>query len=112
MNYSDFYELGTPISLTFANTSPVEVFFLDEKGNRQGSEQPGLEENKAERVMQIVAAKGALKLDDATRAGDTATYRSLGRKVQVTLKPFMPPQIPDVADDLGWQYQVSLSWVG
>lgn len=95
---SSIHSLSTPVTVTFQPskvydpetgkyTAPVnsliilEVFLLRDSGSRTGTERPGLEEERAERFMQIVGTEGdaPLKLPATIKAGDTGTFTELGK---------------------------------
>ncbi len=129
---SSIYSLSTPLTVTFAPTVKVynpdtgtytapeggnvvlEVFLLRNRTPREGNEREGLEVSRSSRLMQIVGTVGdaPLKLPDTLKAGDTGTFTEMGQKQTLTLGSLVPPQISDVADDLGWTYAVSLESVG
>ncbi len=129
---SSIIALSTPVVVTFAPTVKVydpvtgtysppvgenvvlEVFLLRDRNPREGNEREGLEVSRSSRLMQIVGTVGdaPLKLPDTLKAGDTGTFTEMGQKQTLTLGSLVPAQIPDVADDLGWLYSVSVELVG
>lgn len=128
---SSIYSLSTPVTVTFAPSrvyNPetgtytaseggsvlLEVFLLRDTKPREGNEREGLEVSRSSRLMLIVGTIGdaPLKLPDTLKAGDTGTFTEMGQKQTLTLGSLVPPQIADVADDLGWVFSVSVESVG
>ncbi len=130
---SSIISLSTPVVVTFPPTgqkvydpetgtySPptgenvvLEVFLLRDRTPREGNEREGLEVSRSSRLMLIVGTVGGapLKLPGTLKAGDTGTFTEMGQKQTLTLGSLVPPQIADVADDVGWTYAVTLESVG
>ena len=90
-------------------TATFEVaLFIAGQGNRAAAEQPTLERNQNNLIMQIVGSEGAapLKLPEGVNAGDSAEVTILGRSGRLEVLPLSPPQIPEVSDEMGWLYNV------